>query len=49
LMLLSPSENILRLATVSWAPSLFAMLFARSNDPGPATTDGISVIDDSDR
>jgi hypothetical protein len=25
------------------------MLFARSNDPGPATTDGISVIDDSDR
>jgi hypothetical protein len=41
-MLLSPSENILRLATVSWAPSLFAILLARSIDAGPATTD-ISV------
>ncbi len=39
LMLLSPSENTLRLATDSWAPSLLAMLLARSNDPGPVTTD----------
>jgi hypothetical protein len=38
-MLLSPSENILTLATTSSALRLFAILLARSNDPGPVTTD----------
>jgi hypothetical protein len=44
LMLLSPSANILGLATSSWAPSLLATLLASSNDLGPFTTD-VSVND----
>jgi hypothetical protein len=45
LMQLSPSENILRLATARWAPSLLAIFSARSNDSGPVITDDISVND----
>jgi hypothetical protein len=45
LMLLSPSENFFIPATTRWAPSLLAILSARSIDPGPVTTDDISVND----